>query len=146
MAEGALFEFAGGIIKSLGSIALQEIGLLWGFKDELQKLKNTVSTIKNVLLDAEEEQAHSYEVRDWLEKLKDALYDADDLLDDYSTQLLRRQVMTRDKMAKQVTTQFLYVHHNIVHIYSIQTFIYLRTTIFTYNHFDIKIFICPEKK
>jgi hypothetical protein len=113
MAEKVLFNIAEGIIKSLGSPALQEIGLLWGFKDELQKLKNTVSTIKNVLLDAEEKQAHSYEVRDWLEKLKDAMYDADDLLDDCSTQLLRRQVMTQDKKAKQVTTQFLIVHHNI---------------------------------
>ena len=113
MAEGVLFKFAKGIINSLSSPALQEIGLLWGFKDELQKLKNTVSTIKNVLLDAEEKQAHSYEVRDWLEKLKDAMYDADDLQDNYSTQLLRRQVMTQDKMAKQVTTQFRNVHHNI---------------------------------
>ncbi|XP_059450875.1 putative disease resistance protein RGA4 [Corylus avellana] len=107
MAEGVLFKTAEGMIKSLGSPALQELGLLWGFKDELQKLGKTVSTIKNVLLDAEEKQARSHEVRDWLEKLKDAMYDADDLLDDYSTQLLRQQVMTRDKkMAKQVRIFF----------------------------------------
>jgi DNA-binding GntR family transcriptional regulator len=88
----------------LGSLALQEIGLLWGFKDELQKLRNTVSTIQAVLLDAEEQQDNNHAVKDWLEKLKDVMYDADDLLDDYSTELLRRQVMTRDKkMAKQVT-------------------------------------------
>ncbi|XP_059450842.1 putative disease resistance protein RGA1 [Corylus avellana] len=106
MAEGVLFNIAEGMIKSLGSPALQEIGLLCGFKDELQKLTNSVSTIKNVLLDAEEKQAHSHEVRDWLEKLKDAMYDADDLLDDSSTQLLRQQVMTRDKKAKQVRIFF----------------------------------------
>ncbi|XP_059450847.1 putative disease resistance protein RGA1 [Corylus avellana] len=97
MAKPALFHIAASIIRSLGSLALQEIGLLWGFKDELQKLKNTVSTIQAVLLDVEEKQTHNHGVKDWLGKLKDAMYDADDLLDDFSTQLLRRQVMTRDK-------------------------------------------------
>jgi DNA-binding transcriptional regulator GbsR (MarR family) len=104
MAEGVLFNTAEGIIQSLGSLALQEIGLLWGFKDEVQKLRNTVSTIQAELLDAEERQDNNHGVKDWLEKLKDVMYDVDDLLDDYSTELLRRQVMTRDKkMAKPVT-------------------------------------------
>ena len=108
MAEGVIFNTAEGIIKSLGSLALQEIGLLWGFKDELQKLKDTVSTIQAVLLDAEEKQAQNHAVKDWLQKLKDAMYDADDLLDEFSTQLLRRQVMTRDrKMAKEVNSSLM---------------------------------------
>jgi hypothetical protein len=45
MAETVLFDTIGSIIRSLGSLALQEIGLLWGFKDELQKLGDTISTI-----------------------------------------------------------------------------------------------------
>jgi hypothetical protein len=57
-----------------------------------------------VLLDAEEKQLVKY----WLGKLKDAMYEADDLLDDYSTELLRRQVMTRDKTAKR--GKFINVH------------------------------------
>ncbi|XP_059450853.1 putative disease resistance protein RGA3 [Corylus avellana] len=107
MAEPALFHIYASIIRSLGSLALQEIGLLWSFKDELQKLRDTVSTIQAVLLDAEEKQAQNLAIKDWLQKLKDAMYDADDLLDDFSTQLLRRQVMTRDKkMAKEVCIFF----------------------------------------
>ncbi|GLT54740.1 hypothetical protein SLA2020_279150 [Shorea laevis] len=106
MAEAVLFDTAGSIIKSLGSPALQEIGLLWGYKDELEKLRDTVSTIQAVLLDAEEQQAKNRAVKDWLGKLKDAMYEADDLLDDYSTELLRRQVMTQDKKAKQVRIFF----------------------------------------
>jgi hypothetical protein len=94
MAEAALFNTAANIMKSLGSLALQEIGLLWGFKDELQKLGKTVSTIQAVLSDAEEQQTMNHAVKDWLGKLKDAILEADDLLDDFSTQLLRRQVMT----------------------------------------------------
>jgi hypothetical protein len=94
MAKAALFNTAANIMKSLGSLALQEIGLLWGFKDELQKLGKTVSTIQAVLSDAEEQQTMNHAVKDWLGKLKDAILEADDLLDDFSTQLLRRQVMT----------------------------------------------------
>ena len=109
MAEPALFHTAASIVKSLGSLTLQEIELLWGFKDELQKLKDTVSTIQAVLLDAEEQQAKNRAVKDWLGKLKDDMYDADDLLDDFSTQLLRQQVMTRDKKAKQVI-KFVNMH------------------------------------
>jgi len=104
MAEGVLLNVAASIITSSGSLALQEIGLLCGFKDELQKLWNTVSTIQAVLLDAEEQQAHNHAVKDWLGKLKDAMYEADDLLDDFSTELLRRQVMVRDNKGKQVNS------------------------------------------
>ncbi|XP_062151827.1 putative disease resistance protein RGA3 [Alnus glutinosa] len=106
MAESVLFDTAAGIIKSSASLALQEIGLLCGFKDELKKLGKTVSTIQAVLLDAEEQQAHNHAVKDWLGKLKDVMYEADDLLDDYSTELLRRQVMAGDNKAKQARLFF----------------------------------------
>ncbi|KAF5447765.1 hypothetical protein F2P56_033289 [Juglans regia] len=106
MAEAILFNVAARIIESLGSLALKQIGLLWGITDELEKLKNTVSTIQAVLLDAEEQWAMNRQVRDWLEKLKDVFYDVDDLLDGFSTECLLREMMTRDKMAKKVRIFF----------------------------------------
>ncbi|KAG7950875.1 hypothetical protein I3843_13G138200 [Carya illinoinensis] len=106
MAEAILFNVAARIIESLGSQALKEIGLLWGVIDELEKLKNTFSTIQAVLLDAEEQSAVNRQVRDWLEELKDVFYDADDLLDGFSTEHLLREMMTRHKMAKKVRIFF----------------------------------------
>ncbi|KAG2674850.1 hypothetical protein I3760_13G156700 [Carya illinoinensis] len=106
MAEAILFNVAAKIIESLGSQALNEIGLLWGVTDELDKVKNTVLTIQAVLLDAEEQWAVNREVRYWLEKLKDVVYDADDLLDGFSTDYLLREMMTQDKMAKKVRIFF----------------------------------------
>ncbi|XP_062175508.1 putative disease resistance protein RGA4 [Alnus glutinosa] len=114
MAEGVLFNIAQEIIGSLGPLAIKEIKLLWGVKDELEKLKDTVSIINDVLLDAEEQQVKRNAVRNWLKKLEDAMYEADNLLDDFSTESLRREIMTRDKMAKEVriffskSNQFLY--------------------------------------
>jgi hypothetical protein len=102
MAEGVLFTVAEGIIGKLGSLAFKEIKLLWGFKDELEKLTKTVSTIQAVLLDADEQQVGSHAVRDWLKKLEDVMYEADNLLDDFSTESLRKEMMTRDKMTKEV--------------------------------------------
>jgi hypothetical protein len=76
MAERLIFGVVEGIIKSLGSLAAKEIGQLWGVQDEVERLANTVSTIKDVLLDAEEKQAAGdYAVTRWLGRLEDAMYD-----------------------------------------------------------------------
>jgi hypothetical protein len=107
MAEQLLLVPAEKIIETLVSLAANEIGLLWGVKDELQRLTGTVSTINAVLLDAEEKQAAgNNQVADWLKKLEDAMYDADDLLDAVSTEALWREILTRDNKAKQVRIFF----------------------------------------
>ncbi|KAB1216202.1 putative disease resistance protein RGA3 [Morella rubra] len=111
MAEAFLFNIAGSVVKqasgSLGSQVLKELGLLWGIKGELEKLQNTVSAIQAVLLDAEEKQAAGENaVRHWLARLEDVVYEADDLLDDFSTEGLLREMMTRDKKAKKVRLFF----------------------------------------
>ncbi|XP_030962699.1 disease resistance protein RGA2-like isoform X2 [Quercus lobata] len=84
-----------------GKLALQEVALIWGVKDEINKLKETVSTISAVILDAEAKQRDSEEIKLWLKRPKDAMCDADDLLDEISTEALRREVMARDKKAKE---------------------------------------------
>uniref|UniRef100_A0A7N2LBQ2 CC-NBS-LRR protein n=1 Tax=Quercus lobata TaxID=97700 RepID=A0A7N2LBQ2_QUELO len=105
MAEGALSGVAKGIIGIAGNLALSEVALIWGVKDEINKLKETVSTIKAVLMDAEAKQHNSEAIKVWLQRLKDAMFDADDLLDEISTEALQREVMTRDK-AKKVRILF----------------------------------------
>ena len=106
MAEGVLFNLVGNVLKVLGSLALQEIKLARGVKDELDKLKSTVSTIQAVLLDAENQGSHNNEVKDWLNKLRDVFLDADDVLDDFSTEALQQKVMTGSKMTKEVRIFF----------------------------------------
>ncbi|XP_059455166.1 putative disease resistance protein RGA4 [Corylus avellana] len=107
MAEQLLFGTADRIIETLGSLAAKEFRLLWGVGDEIESLRNTVSAIKAVLLDAEKKQAAgNHAVGDWLGKLNDAIYDADDLLDAISTEALRREVSTLGKKAKQVRIFF----------------------------------------
>nr|XP_023875884.1 putative disease resistance protein RGA1 [Quercus suber]XP_023875885.1 putative disease resistance protein RGA1 [Quercus suber]XP_023875886.1 putative disease resistance protein RGA1 [Quercus suber]XP_023875887.1 putative disease resistance protein RGA1 [Quercus suber]XP_023875888.1 putative disease resistance protein RGA1 [Quercus suber]XP_023875889.1 putative disease resistance protein RGA1 [Quercus suber]XP_023875890.1 putative disease resistance protein RGA1 [Quercus suber] len=106
MAEGVLFNLGKKVLEVVGSLALQEIKLACGVKDELDKLKSTVSTIQAVLLDAEKQGSHNNEVKDWLKKLRDVFLDADDVLDDLSTEALQHKVMTGSKMTKEVRIFF----------------------------------------
>jgi Leucine-rich repeat (LRR) protein len=107
MAEQLLLVPVEKIIETFVSLAANEITLLWGLEHELQSLTDTVSIIKDLLLDAEEKQAAGDRaVRRWLGRLEDAMYDADDLLDAVSTEALRREILTRDNKAKQVRIFF----------------------------------------
>ena len=74
MADAILYGVARTIIERLGSSTFQEIGSIWGMKDELEKMSNTVSVIQAVLEDAEEMQVNNRQVRDWLMKLRDAVF------------------------------------------------------------------------
>ncbi|CAI0460568.1 unnamed protein product [Linum tenue] len=96
MAETILIPVAKEILGKLGSLALDQIALAWSLRNELEKLKGTVSTIQAVLRDAEEKQGHNRQVKLWLEKLSDVMYDADDLLDDFSTETRRERAARAD--------------------------------------------------
>ena len=104
MAESILSSIAEGIIGQLGDAAVKEIGLLWGVEDELDQLEGTITTIKGVLADAEKQQSHNEQIRIWLRRLEDVVYEADDLVDEFSTEALRRKVMSGSEMRKQVRT------------------------------------------
>ncbi|KAM2815459.1 hypothetical protein COP1_039819 [Malus domestica] len=93
MAEGVLFNIVERIIVSLGNRAFQEIGSIWGVQDELNNLKETVVRLQAVLLDAEQKQANNNVVKLWLESVEDAVNEADDVLDEFNTELQQRLVM-----------------------------------------------------
>ena len=87
MADAILYGVVRKIIESLGSSTLQQVVSIWGFKDDLEKMSNTVSTIQAVLEDAEDQQVQNRQVKNWLMKLREAVFDADDLLSEFSTRV-----------------------------------------------------------
>lgn len=106
MAETFLFNITERVLSKLSSIVLEEVSLAWNVRSELRKLQNSLSTIKAVLLDADEQQAKNHEVRDWLEKLKDVVYDVEDLLDKLSTEVLRRKGRKNTAILRKVKVFF----------------------------------------
>ncbi|CAO2819548.1 unnamed protein product [Amaranthus hypochondriacus] len=112
MAESILFGLAQEILTKLGATALNEIASAWGFKAELDKLNATITTMKNVLLDAEDRQADDHAVRGWLERLTYVVYAADDLFDELNTIASRRQLMgTGNSISMKVRAFFSHSNH-----------------------------------
>ncbi|XVF41675.1 hypothetical protein PTKIN_Ptkin01aG0299000 [Pterospermum kingtungense] len=106
MAESFAFSIAENVLSKLSDIAFQEISRAWGVRNDLGKFKTTLTTIKAVLLDAEEKQAHDNQLRVWLQELKDACYDAEDVLDEFQIQALRKQLLKQRGIGKKVSNFF----------------------------------------
>ncbi|MBA0746418.1 hypothetical protein Gogos_008940, partial [Gossypium gossypioides] len=74
----------------------------------LNKLKPTLMSVKAVLDDAENKQITNANVKSWIDELKDAVYDAEDLLDEISTEALRNKIESEYQTTamKQVSSIF----------------------------------------
>lgn len=85
-------------IKKACSLIDEEFLSTFGVKKDIEKLASTLSAIKSVLRDAEEKQLTSHSLKDWLKKLEDTAYDAENILEDFSTQAhsrARKQQLVR---------------------------------------------------
>jgi hypothetical protein len=75
----------------------------------LKKLNTTFLTLNAVLEDAEELQVTKPVVKKWLDELKDAVYDAEHVLDEIATEALRSELdaqfqTTANKVRKSIST------------------------------------------
>ncbi|KAL3749278.1 hypothetical protein ACJRO7_010391 [Eucalyptus globulus] len=106
MVEAIIVSIAGEIITNLVPQALEKIGKLWGIKHDLEMLRDIVSTVQAALDDAEEQSYQSREIQVWLNKMKDALYDAQDVLEEFNVEAMGRELRGHNVMMKEVTTFF----------------------------------------
>ncbi|KAH9624579.1 hypothetical protein KSS87_023014 [Heliosperma pusillum] len=104
---GTLMTVAQTLFAALECSELKEMWSMMGYKAELDELRRTVTTVRAVLLDAEAKQEDlSHEARFWVEELKDAVYDADDLLDEFVTLAKQKKLMQGSKFSKEVSVFF----------------------------------------
>ncbi|KAF9611076.1 hypothetical protein IFM89_026960 [Coptis chinensis] len=66
----------------------QEVRLVVGVREELNNLHTHLTLIKAVLEDAEKKEIHDNAIKVWLVQLKDVMYDAEDVLDEWNTRIL----------------------------------------------------------
>ncbi|XP_026396965.1 putative disease resistance protein RGA3 [Papaver somniferum] len=83
------------IINKVLPVIGQQISSAWGVKDDLRYLKDTLELIQALIHDAEMKQVNNAAVRLWLRMLKDVVYDADDVMDEFSY-----QTMSSNKQSK----------------------------------------------
>ena len=97
MAEGLVTD----LIKQLASIAAreaaQEIRSVIGVDKNIKKLENNLRTVKAVLNDAEKRQVREEAVKLWLEKLKDACYEMDDVVDEWNTAMIKSEIQKHEE-------------------------------------------------
>nr|XP_034932418.1 putative disease resistance protein RGA3 isoform X2 [Populus alba] len=77
-------------LKRVSSIAAEGIGLAWGLEDQLRKLNQSLTMIKDVLQDAARRAVTDESVKRWLQNLQDVAYDAEDVLDEFAYEILRK--------------------------------------------------------
>ncbi|XP_026451185.1 putative disease resistance protein RGA3 [Papaver somniferum] len=101
MAE-ILMSGATGILKKLVGVVSDDIGSAFGVKDDLKKLQSTSEMILAAIADAEKRQDKEELVRLWLRKLKGIAYDADDVIDEFSYEDIRRRCDTKDRLKRKI--------------------------------------------
>ena len=73
----------------------------------LQKLKIMLISANAVLIDMEVKEIISSAVKEWLNKLKNAVYDADDLLDEIATEALQCKLEAESQTRKRKYFKFI---------------------------------------
>ncbi|KAK3430363.1 hypothetical protein EUGRSUZ_E01908 [Eucalyptus grandis] len=92
MAESLLFS---SVLGKIASPVLQEAIAIYNIENQILELRETLTAIKAVLLDAEVRQAKNALLQVWLDQLQHAFYDAEDVLDELECEALRKQVISR---------------------------------------------------
>ncbi|KAB5513857.1 hypothetical protein DKX38_027763 [Salix brachista] len=72
------------------SIAAEGIRFAWGLEGQLQRLNKSLTMIQAKLQDAARRPVTDSSVKLWLERLQDVAYDAEDVLDEFAYEILRK--------------------------------------------------------
>ncbi|KAG4209850.1 hypothetical protein ERO13_A02G008050v2 [Gossypium hirsutum] len=115
MAEALISAVVGEVASKAASVAVEMISLGWGFKDEMQRLGNSLEMIGAFLQDAEGNKKQTNSVKLWLKRLRDVAYEADEVLDEIAYEFLRRKVEIGDQMWRKVrdTPSTVTFQHNM---------------------------------
>ena len=93
MAEYFVFEIAESLLGKLASNLYEEISRAFDLYEDVKSFRDTMSIVKGVLLDAEEKKDKKHGLREWLRQIQNVCLDAEDVLDGFECQNLRKQVL-----------------------------------------------------
>ncbi|CAL5381578.1 unnamed protein product [Camellia sinensis] len=74
------------------------VKLEWGFKEDLETLRRRLTLIQSLLSDAENQRITSASMREWLKNLKLVTCDAENVLDEFAYEALRRKLEVKNRM------------------------------------------------
>ncbi|KAL2928221.1 putative disease resistance protein RGA3 [Bienertia sinuspersici] len=97
------------LLQLLDSPISREIQSLWGYRSQLHKLRHTMSTIQTVLNSVEQRERLRLPITIppvTLDRIKEAVYDADDLFDEVATVSHLKKLVPGNKLSKEVRLFF----------------------------------------
>ncbi|KAK7405244.1 hypothetical protein VNO78_06443 [Psophocarpus tetragonolobus] len=110
MAEYFVFDIAESVLRKLASYVHEEA---YNVYEYMKGIKDTLSIVKGVLLDAEEkEQKHG--LREWLRHIQNVCFDAEDVLDGFECQNLRKQVFKVSGSTRMKVGHFFSASNSLV--------------------------------
>ncbi|KAL7234859.1 hypothetical protein ACSBR1_018344 [Camellia fascicularis] len=92
------------VINKLLSSDLIDLARQGGVDTSIKKLKKSFEDINDVLADAEDKQISDKAVNKWLKELQHLAYDADDVLDEFDTEVLRKKLIMADADVGEAST------------------------------------------
>jgi hypothetical protein len=93
MAESFAFVVADSLLGKLATYAYDEASEAYGVYEDLEGIKDILSMVRGLLLDAEEKKNHQHAVREWLRQIQNICFDAEDVFDGFELQDKRKQVV-----------------------------------------------------
>jgi len=100
------------LLKSIVASIGKEIALAWGFKDDLKDLEGKLKRLHHLLSGAESKfgsgspEFENPVLRDWVKKVADVAYRAEDVVDEYAYEVLKRKLALRDMASMQPLLRF----------------------------------------
>nr|CAB3499371.1 unnamed protein product [Digitaria exilis] len=106
MAETLLLPLVEVVIGKAANALVQSITRLWGVDDDRRRLERRLMYLQSLLADAEVKSETDPAVKAWMKALKTVAYKADDVLDDFQYEALRREAQSSRSMASKVLSYF----------------------------------------
>jgi hypothetical protein len=106
MAEALLLGVVRGVANKAAHALVQTVTGLCGVEADRRKLERQLLAVQCKLADAEAKSKTNHYVKRWMKDFRTVAYQADDVLDDFLYEALRRQIQIGDSKTRKVLSHF----------------------------------------
>ncbi|KAF6169341.1 hypothetical protein GIB67_028761 [Kingdonia uniflora] len=100
------------VLNQLGAFLREEIEkeviMVVGVKEDIEKLRSTLIAIQAVLHDADRKQVQDQRVKVWLERLKEVVYEVEDILDNWNTKIIQSKIKKYSESSSEKVCSHLF--------------------------------------
>jgi len=114
MAEYFVFDIAESLLSKLASFVCEEASRVYDVYEDVKRIKDTLSIVKGVLLDAEHKKEQRHGLREWLRQIQNVCLDAEDVLDGLECQNLRNRVLRASGTTRMKVGHFFSSSNSLV--------------------------------